>query len=81
MQCLTDVLNTRVVNIGFEDVTALGTAYLAGLEGGLFESIDHLQQLHTKQNVFTPGPERENVYITYEAWEKSVKELLQHATC
>jgi len=76
MQCLTDVLNTKVVNIGFEDVTALGAAYLAGLECGIFENLAQLQQLNTNKKEFTPGENRENVYRFYEAWEKALKELL-----
>ena len=75
MQCLTDILNTNVVNIGFEDVTALGAAYLAGLECGVFTGIDHLQQLHTEKKVYTPGANREQALRTYQTWEKTVKEL------
>ncbi len=75
MQCLTDVLNTKVVNIGFEDVTALGAAYLAGLECGVFAGIEHLQQLNTEKKVYTPGPNRDQISQTYQDWEKTVKEL------
>ena len=75
MQCLTDVLNTKVVNLGFEDVTALGAAYLAGLECGVFAGIEYLQQLNTEKKVYTPGQNREQVFQTYQAWEKTIKEL------
>ena len=76
MQCLTDVLNTRVVNIGFEDVTSLGAAYLAGLECGIFESLEHLQTLNTNTKEFSPGEDREKVYGFYQEWEKALKGLL-----
>ena len=75
MQCLTDVLNTKVVTIGFEDVTALGAAYLAGLECGIFENLEHLRQLNTHKKEFVPGEDHEKVYSFYEEWEKTLKEL------
>ena len=76
MQCLTDVLNTTVTTIGFEDVTALGAAFMAGLECGIFEDLSQLQQLSLSNKEFTPGEQREQVYSAYEAWETSVKGLL-----
>ena len=77
MQCLADVLDTRVVNPGFEDVTALGAAYLAGLNCGVFENLEHLQQLHAEKTVFTAGEQRETVYRAYEAWEHALQDVLR----
>ena len=76
MQCLTDVLNTPVTTLGFEDVSALGAAYMAGLGCGVFVNIEHLQRLHTDKQRFTPGPHREQVEHEYQAWERSLKGLL-----
>jgi len=76
MQCLTDVLNTPVTNIGFEDVSALGAAYMAGLECDVFNNLEHLQTLSSNQKTFIPGPRREAVYSTYQVWEKALKEFL-----
>lgn len=76
MQCLTDVLNTPVVNIGLEEVSALGAAYLAGLEAGIFASLEQLQTLHTQKRVFAPGAGRASVVAAHDAWEKDVKRVL-----
>lgn len=76
MQCLTDVLNTPVATIGFEDVSALGAAYMAGLGCGVFANIAQLQRLHTDKQRFTPGPQREQVEHEYQDWECSLKGLL-----
>jgi glycerol kinase len=81
MQCLTDVLNTKVVNIGFEDVTSLGAAYLAGLECGMFADLDQLQNLGTNKNEFTPGKNRDKVSKCYEEWENALKGLFYYDAC
>ena len=76
MQCVTDVLNTPVVNIGLAEVSALGAAYLAGLEAGIFANIEELQTLHASTKTFVPGAARATVTACYDAWEKDVKRFL-----
>jgi glycerol kinase len=75
MQSLADVLNTRVTNIGFEDVSALGAAYMAGLESGIFESLDHLPHLNPNEKSFTPGANRAKVLNAYQQWETTLQGL------
>src|SRR5690606_32459138 len=43
VQFLADLLGKRVTNIRITDVSALGAAYLAGLNVGIYESIDQLK--------------------------------------
>ena len=73
MQLLTDLLNTPVVNIGLEEVSALGAAYMAGLESGVFSSIEELQDMNSNQHVFSPGQGRGGAQRSYEEWEKTLK--------
>lgn len=54
VQFLADLLQKPVVNIGIEDVSALGAAYLAGLKKGIFENIDHLSRLNTILKIHQP---------------------------
>jgi len=76
MQTLADVLDTPVVNIGIEEVSALGAAYLAGLEAGVFANIEQLQSLRAKTKTFIPGTARAHVIMAYEAWEQDLKRVL-----
>ncbi len=76
MQCMTEVLNTPVVNIGLEEVSALGAAYLAGLETGIFANLEELQTLRSNAKTYVPGADRERVTAWYEAWEQDVKRIL-----
>jgi glycerol kinase len=75
MQFLADLLQTNVVNIGLEEVSALGAAYLAGLEGGIFKDIDQLANLNLGKKQFSPGANVEKVFTFYEGWKKAVQML------
>lgn len=76
MQFLTDLLKTRVVNIGIEEVSALGAAYLAGLQHGIFQDIGQLENLNIDRRQFCPNTDSENVHASYEGWKKAVQQLL-----
>ena len=76
MQFLADLLQTNVVNIGIEEVSALGAAYMAGLEGGIFTDINQLTNLNLSKTQFSPGTNTENVFTFYEGWQKAVQMLI-----
>ncbi|MBN2181562.1 MAG: glycerol kinase GlpK [Sedimentisphaerales bacterium] len=76
MQFLADLLHTNVVNIGLEEVSALGAAYLAGLQGGIFKDIEQLAKLNLGKKQFSPGTDSESVFAFYEGWKKAVQTLV-----
>jgi glycerol kinase len=76
MQFLADLLQTNVVNIGLEEVSALGAAYLAGLEVGIFKDINQLETLNLGKKQFSPGANSEKVLAFYEGWQKAVQMLI-----
>jgi glycerol kinase len=76
MQFLTNLLKTNVINIGLEEVSALGAACLAGLQQNIFSDIDQLQNLTTGRKQFSPNKDTEKVHASYEGWKKAVKQLL-----
>jgi glycerol kinase len=76
MQFLADLLRTNVVNIGIEDVSALGAAYLAGFVEDIFHDIDQLKSLSASKNQFSPGSNTDKVNAYYEGWKKAVQQLL-----
>ena len=75
MQFLATLLNIQVVNIGIEEVSALGAAFLAGLEAGIYTSIDEIEALNVKSRIFEPGRGREAVSRWYQGWQESVKRV------
>jgi len=76
MQLLADLLSTNVVNIGMEEVSALGAAYMAGLQEGIFREIDHLKNLSVGEKQFFPNPDSGGARISYEGWRQAVQRVL-----
>lgn len=76
MQFLANLLKTDVVNIGIEEVSALGAACLAGLQQNIFSDISQLKNITTGKKQFSPNTDTEKVHIFYKGWKKAVKQLL-----
>jgi glycerol kinase len=76
MQFLADLLATRVVNIGIEEVSALGAAYLAGLQHGIFQDVDQLKSLSIDRKQLCPSAAAKDAHASYEGWKKAVQQLL-----
>ena len=76
MQFLADLLDVEVVNVGIQEVSALGAAYLAGLQTGVFETLDCLSKLNQNETVFSPGPGRTQASDTYHLYQKHLQMLL-----
>jgi len=75
MQFLADLLRTRVVNIGMEEVSALGAAYLAGLQHGIFQDVGQLESLNIQRKQFSPNTDTREAHAFYEGWKKVVQQL------
>lgn len=72
MQMIADLLGVRVTTIGLEEVSALGAAYMAGLEAGIFKDIKELSTLHTTAKYFDPNPEPAGLLENYEVWKSMI---------
>jgi glycerol kinase len=77
MQFLADLLDADVEIItGIKEVSALGAAYLAGLESGIFPDLNHIGTLNKNKDQFIPGVENKIIKYYYEAWQKAIKTML-----
>lgn len=72
VQFLADLLQKDVINIGVQDVSALGAAYLAGLKHGIFESIESLSLLNATPKIFLPAM-NEKMSDNYRGWLKALR--------
>jgi glycerol kinase len=72
MQLIADLLGVKAVNIGLEEVSALGAAYMAGLGVGEFKSINDLAALHYSQKVFEPSEAAEQIQENHDAWQAMI---------
>jgi len=71
IQFLADLLNKPVVNIGIADVSALGAAYLAGLQQKIYKDLDHLLRLNTEKKISKPLGD-EKIKTWYKEWQQAI---------
>ena len=76
MQFLANLLKTDVINIGLEEVSALGAACLAGLQQNIFSDIGQLDSLTTATKQFSPNADTDKINAFYKHWKEAVKQLL-----
>jgi len=72
MQFLADILGLAVDRPSVTETTALGAAYLAGLQAGLFPSTGEVAGLWRREAEFTPRMPAELREDLYDAWLAAV---------
>jgi len=75
VQFLADLLDRKVTNIELTDVSALGAAYLAGLETGLYKSIDQLKSFHQYAVSTVAGMKAGKAKRSYQGWKKVIEKV------
>lgn len=73
LQFQSDILNTKVLKPLEKETTALGVAYMAGLEVGLWKSIGELKELWISDRVFEPQRDDEFRNARVGGWEKALR--------
>ena len=72
MQFLADILDTPVARPKVTETTALGAAFLAGLQAGLFDGVERIAECWQREAGFTPQlPEAERDLLL-NGWRKAV---------
>lgn len=78
LQFLADLLNLPVELPHVTETTALGAAYLAGVQLGLIESLGEVCNHWNRAALFTPGLSSDERQVLLEGWEKAVAKVLAH---
>lgn len=73
MQFLADMLDVRVDRPQITETTALGVAYLAGLQAGVFTSTEQLEDLWQCQHSFDATLSRADREDYYGGWQQAVQ--------
>jgi glycerol kinase len=76
MQFQADLLNMRVERPEVTETTALGAAYLAGLQAGVFSNLDDITQHWQRNRAFTPEPDSGQRDQLYAGWQNAVTRVL-----
>src|SRR5690625_430759 len=75
MQFQSNILNKQLTVSKTAELSALGSAYLAGLGIGMWESLDRIKSLHRKAKVFKPNMTELKAHQNYQGWKWAVQRL------
>jgi glycerol kinase len=75
-QSLADLMQLKVDRPENVETTALGVAYLAGLQQGIFSSLEQVGELWQKEKGFEPEIAVSEADAIYEKWQEQVKRVL-----
>ncbi|WP_437881082.1 glycerol kinase GlpK [Pseudomonas sp. LRF_L74] len=75
MQFLADILGVPVERPEVSETTALGVAYLAGLQAGLFHDLDEIARLWRRQQRFEPLIAATHRQSLYRGWQDAVRRV------
>lgn len=73
MQFQSDMLSNRIVRTSIEEISALGSAFMAGLATGFWKSLEEISELRLVDKSFTPNMDKELREKLYKAWKLAVK--------
>jgi len=76
MQFQADMLNASINRSDIAEVSALGSAYMAGLAMGMWKSPDEIKTLRGQEKIFTGKMSQELREKLYHGWKKAVGRTL-----
>jgi len=76
MQFQADILNTSITRGELSEVSALGSAYMAGLATGVWKSFEEIKALRGEDEVFTGKMTEDKRDRLYSGWKKAVGKAL-----
>ncbi len=78
MQRLADILGAPVDRPVSAETTALGAAYLAGLQVGFYPSIEEFSNSWQRERQFAPSISQQEREAAYERWQDAVRRTLSN---
>lgn len=78
-QMIADITDTAVLRPVCVETTALGAAYLAGLQVGIYASVDDIAARWSREAGFTPAMSGDTRRSLYQGWQTAVGQVL-HGT-
>lgn len=76
VQFLSDILDLPIERPKIMETTALGVAYLVGLQAGHYSGLEDIQSRWQKQSAFSPKMDAETRAPLLEAWKTAVSKVL-----
>lgn len=76
IQFLADILNLPIERPQVNETSVLGAVYLAGLQVGIFKSLEHIGELWSKDRCFKPTMTMMERKKRYGGWQHAVQQVL-----
>lgn len=76
LQFLSDVLQVPIERPTITEISALGAAYLAGLQAGVYSSLENLTELWHREKRVEPKISITQRNSLYKGWKKALKRVL-----
>jgi glycerol kinase len=73
MQFQSDMLGNSIVRTRIEEISALGSTFMAGLATGFWKSIQEIENLRLVDKTFEPAMKSDEVEDLYAGWKTAVK--------
>lgn len=77
LQFVADMLNITVERPVCIETTALGAAYLAGLQVGVYSSLSDISQHWQQAAEFKPSINNEKRMTLYQGWKNAIKQVIE----
>ena len=75
-QFLSDIVNVKVLRPKVQETTALGAAFMAGLQIGVYKSLKDISKNWHLDKKFSPKMKNKFRSVLIKGWEKAVKRAL-----
>jgi glycerol kinase len=76
LQCQSDILGLSVFQAAHSESTALGAAYLAGLQAGIWPDLDGLRRLAREARRFDPRLANDDRQRRLQQWHKAIQAVI-----
>ena len=73
MQFQSDILHTVIKLPKCLETTALGAAYMAGLQSGFYPNLDSIKKIHKYQAIYEPKMSKKEIKRLYKGWKTAIK--------
>ena len=75
-QFLADIVNIKVLRPAVDETTALGAAFMAGLQIGIYKSLKDISKNWQVDRTFHPKMKLSNRKKLITGWDKAIKKTL-----
>ena len=73
MQFQSDILHTVIKLPKCLETTALGAAYMAGLQSGYYANLESIKKIHEYQAIYNPKMPKKEINRLYKGWKTAIK--------